>query len=261
MELLKRLAFALLTALVLTSCSKPGMNCFTNPGKTVMQIRQLPEFKVLSMHDNVDVVLVKSQINQVEVYSGEHTISDIITEVDEKGHLHIRNNSYCRLLKQRERINRVTLLYRSLDTIEYRSVGTLTTMDAAGESTWMNPDSLVLDIFEGAGDSIRLRIETPKARIQYRYGTTPVKILGTANVAFFYHAGYGILDGWDLQSAFSYLETRSPNNLYVRADLELEATINGEGNIYYHGQVSDAYVRQFLKGFGNGRAERRSSRP
>ncbi len=260
MELLKRF-FILLAVIIVVSCSKSDQGCISNPGKTVMEIRGLSPFHKLSMHGNVDVVLVKSDTNKVEVYAGENVISGIITEVDEKGQLHIRNEYQCRLLKQKERINRITLLYRRLDTIEYRSVGTLSTLDATGESTWVNPDSLVLDIFEGAGDSIRLRIETPKARIQYRYGTTPVRISGAANVAFFYHNGYGLLDGWDLNTTFCYIETRSPNNLYTKADLALETTINGEGNIFYHGQVSDAFVRQNLKGSGNGRAERRTVKP
>lgn len=261
MELLKRYITLFFAAFLLTTCSKTDLSCISNPGKTVMEIRGLSPFHKLAMHDNVDVVLVKSDTNKVEVYAGEHVIAGIITEVDEKGQLHIRNEAQCRLFKQKERINRITLLYRRLDTIEYRSVGTLSTLDATGESTWVNPDSLVLDIFEGAGDSIRLRIETPLARIQYRYGTTPVSISGTANVAFFYHNGYGLLDGWNLNTTFCYIETRSPNNLYTRADLALEATINGEGNIFYHGQVSDAFVRQHLKGFGNGRAERRTVKP
>lgn len=261
MELLKGLVLSIAAALTLASCGKTGPECFSSPGKTIRQDRGLRPFHLLAMHDNVDVVLVKSDTNKVEVYSGEKTISGIITEVDEKGHLHVRNEIQCRFLKQRERINRVTVLYRQLDTIEYRSVGSLSTEDDVGESTWLNPDSLVLDIYEGAGDGIKLRIETPKARIQYRYGTTPVQVYGSANVLFFYHNGYGLLDAWDLQSAFNYIETRSPNSLYVHSDLELEATINGEGNIYYHGNVSDTYVRENLKGFGNGKVERRTTKP
>lgn len=261
MELLKHLILPAAAAFLIAACGKTGPECFSSPGKTVMQERGLQPFHLLAVYDNVDVVFVKSDTNKVEVYSGEKTLSGIVTEVDQKGHLHIRNNSQCRFLKQRERINRVTVLYRQLDTIEYRSVGSLSTGDIAGESTWVNPDSLVLDIYEGAGDGINIRIETPKARIQYRYGTTPLRVTGTANVAFFYHSGYGLLDAWDLHSAFNYIETRSPNSLYVQADLELEATINGEGSIYYHGQVSDAYVRENLKGFGNGKAERRTTKP
>jgi hypothetical protein len=261
MELLKRIFTLCASVLMLGSCNKITTDCLTNPGKTVKEIRGLKDFHKLSMHDNVDVLLVKSDTNLIEVYAGSHVISRIVTQVDEKGTLYIRNESQCRFLKQNDRINRVTLLYKSIDTIEYRSVGALSTMDATGESTWINPDSLVLDIYEGAGDSIRLRIQTPLARINYRYGTTPVRITGAANVAFFYHNGYGLLDGWDLITAFSYIETRSPNNLYTRADLALEATINGEGNVLYHGDVSDAYVRQHLKGFGNGKVERRLTRP
>lgn len=261
MELLKTLSIFLVATLLTTACSKTAPECFSSPGKTIRQERSLPQFHLLSMHDNVDVLLVRSDIFKVEVVGGEKTISGIITEVDEKGHLHIRNNIQCRFLKQRERINRVTVHYRRLDTIEYRSVGTLSTQDAAGESTWVNPDSLVLDIFEGAGDSIRLRIETPKARINYRYGTVPVRIIGNANVVFFYHNGYGLMDAWHLQSVFNYIETRSHNSLYVKADLALEAAINGEGNIYYHGNVSDEYVRANLKGFGNGRAIRPPKKP
>ncbi|MBK9290944.1 MAG: DUF2807 domain-containing protein [Bacteroidetes bacterium] len=234
--------------------------CFTQPGQTVMQERPLSYFRKLSMHDNVDVVLVKSDTNKVLVYAGEKLIDRIITEVIDST-LYIRNESQCRLLKQRERINRVELLYRRLDTIVYQSVGNLSTLDYAGESIWVNPDSLVLDVIEGAGDSIRLNIQTPLARIVFRYGTMPVRILGNANVAFFYHNGFGLLDAWGLETAFNYIETRSPNDLYVKANSELEATINGEGNIYYHGQVSDAYVQANLKGVGNGRAERRSVKP
>lgn len=261
MEFLIRFFVLATLASLVASCSKTGPECFSSPGKTIVQDRELPPFHLLSVHDNVDVVLVRSNTNKVKVYSGEKTINGITTDVDEKGHLHIRNSMQCRFLKQKERINRVTVFYARLDTIEYRSVGSLSTSDAWGESTWVNPDSLVLDIFEGAGDSISLRIETPLARIQYRYGTSLVRIEGSANVAFFYHSAYGLLDAWDLETGFNYIETRSPNNLNVNANLALEATINGEGNIYYHGNVSDNLVREKLKGFGNGRIERRSRKP
>jgi hypothetical protein len=228
--------------LVFQSCGKTSVDCFSDPGPVENVIR-VPDssFSGIKMYDNIDVELVASNFAQIELIGGNKLLDAITTEV-ENNNLILRNTSECSFLRSSDRPIKAIIYYTNLDSIIYRSNGNLTALGA------IKSDTFKIDIFEGSGN-IRLILKTSKSYLNYHFGTADLYVEGNSNVNYIYQVSYGPIDARELRTEYTYLESRSPNNCYVQSNISLEATINGPGNVYYSGNVSDP----ILTGSGSGK--------
>lgn len=231
MKVLKSIVVVFITTMLVVSCSKTPMDCFSDPGNVVSEIRPLNDTLVLNsieMYDNIDVELVASNVNQIKVMTGENLLEGVSTEVINDSTLIIRNNNTCNVLRPGDRFFKVIVFYKQLNSITYRSNGNLSSL---GKIT---SDKFKIDIFEGSG-KIDIELNTLESRLNYHFGTSDLIVRGSSNVNYIYQVSYGPVHASNLITKFTYLETRSPNDCYVRADLELSAKINGPGDVYYSG--------------------------
>lgn len=228
--------------LLATGCGKTSTDCFTDPGHIASEFRIFDSaFNSLSMHENVNVELVHSNIPKVEVFAGENILSDITTEIIDHV-LYIRNKSRCSFMYQSDRVQKVVVYYSRMDSIKYRSVGNLTTLGKVYTPLFK------IDVFDGSGD-INIKLDCNTSFINYHFGTADLRVEGQSGVNYIYQSSYGPIRAQELNTVFTYLENRSPNHCYVQADSVLEATINGRGNVYYKGNP----LSKLLKGSGPGK--------
>jgi hypothetical protein len=223
------------------SCSKSPGDCFTTTGEIITESRQIPTFNSILMEDNVDVELVAGTAPKIEISAGENLLEKIETTVAE-GQLIIKNNNQCNFVRSYEKPITVKVYFQDIDSIEYRSIGNLTCLDAI-----TNPDTFKIDVFEGAG-KIDLLLDNYMTQLNFHYGTATLNASGFSQLTYMYQVSYGPIDARDLLSNFAYLENNSTNSTWVRANTVLEATINSIGDVYYFGDPGIG-----LSGGGSGR--------
>ncbi len=219
----------LVLAGLLLSCEKsPLSDCFNSTGPITTVEREVDNFNSILLRHNVNLHLRQAGKNKITVKAGSNLMKKIRTEVNENGQLEIRNDNSCNWVRSFEIPIDVYLDFVKLDSIEYRSVG-----DLLSEET-LFLDTLKLDVLEGAG-KIELQLN---ARIIYcgmPNGTADVVLKGFCQISYLYTTGLGRIDNRGLHSKYVYVNNKSSNDVYLQATVELGATIENIGNIYYSG--------------------------
>ncbi len=217
-----------LLATMMFSCKKSPL---TN-GDVVTKIRRLPSFHTLYINDNIDVILVKSDISKIEITTGENLIPNIISDVIGDA-LYIRNENICNWMRSYDIPLEARIYYSgNINKIMYESVGNLRT------EGYLENDSISyfeLDIETGAGD-IDLKLNCDSVIIDIHEGTNDINLEGFSDYTYIYQHGYGLIDATNLPSSKMFVNSYTSNNIYVNCTEELDARIFDMGNIYYKGQ-------------------------
>ena len=227
---MKNLLILLTFVLVLfTSCKKGGVtDCFHTTGNITKEERSIESFNNILLKDNVNLILNKSESNSITVEAGSNLLDGIITQVGDNGVLEIRNDNRCNWIRSFDNPINVYLDYIDIDTFEYRSIGNVSTTDT------LTTDTLWLKVLEGAGE-INMKLNVNRLYCALNYGTADIILEGNCGLAFVYSASFGLINMFDLESTFVFINNRSSNDVYVRATNQLGVTIENVGNVYYAG--------------------------
>ncbi len=218
---------------LLQSCQKsPLADCFKSTGNIVTEERQVANFNRILLRHNVNLHLRQALQNKITVSAGSNMMEKIGTAVNDDGQLEIRNDNSCNWVRSYDKPIDVYVDFVKLDSIEYRSSG-----DITGDGVLVF-DTLKIDVLEGSG-KIELEVMATVVFCGLTYGTADIVLKGNSDVSYLYSAGFGLVDTRNLSSKFVYVNNKSSNNLYLRATIELGATIENIGNIYYAGNPPD----------------------
>ena len=239
----QQLFWVLIIVIGITACKKTRLtDCFKSSGELTLESRVLPPYGNIRLFDNIDLVIRQGTTNSCHVEAGEHLLSGIVTDVDEKGTLNIRNTNTCNWIRSYDQPISVHLELTRLDTLDYRSIGNVVTPDTLFQ------DTLIVNLYEGAG-RVDLLIRSKLLRAGLHYGTQELIISGKCGLAYSYTAGFGLINMKDLEASLLYVNNNSGNNMFVRCTEEIGATIQSLGNIYYYG--SPAVVNFSKQGAGD----------
>ncbi len=245
-----------LVSLTATSCSK----VFTN-GAPVTEHRNLGQrFETICIYNNVNVKLVNSDHQGIDLTCPENLIEKVTTEV--KGDsLIIKNENEYNWLRSYDYSIDMTVYYDSLREITYASIGDLRCIDSIRgygalvsdtitigadttgiDTTQIGIDSVmtywnrsfVLRIKEGSGD-INLCFDCDVLKTVFSFGTSKVTLCGVAGYAEHYVKSYGCIHAEALNSNIVKVISESTNDTYVWARSRLMARLNSIGNVYYKG--------------------------
>ncbi len=224
-----------LLATMMFSCKKSPL---TN-GDVVTETRELSAFNIIYLCDNIDVILVKSEISKIEITTGENLIPNIISDVIGDA-LYIRNENICNWIRSYDIPLEARIYYSGdINRIMYESVGDLRT------EGYLENDSISyfeLDIRTGAGD-IDLKLNCDSVFIDIHEGTNDINLEGSSDYTYIYQHGLGHIDATNLPSSKMFVNSYTSNNIYVNCTEELDARIFDMGNIYYKGQPEiDSYI-------------------
>jgi hypothetical protein len=232
--------FAVMT-LLLVQCGKDEGICVGKTGKTITQMRTTLPYNSVEVYDNINLILTHdTSLTAIYVEAGENLIDGITTKID-SGKLVLRNHNSCNWLRSFEVPVNVYLTYTKLDSIIFQAAGNITCTNE-----WTN-DTIYLDVVEGGGQ-INLNLNVFKSFITVRYGTVAINITGFSQVTYISSQGYGPLHAEDLYSKFTYVYTFSPNDVFVKATVELGVEIRNIGNVYYTGNPGNIYTNISGKG-------------
>lgn len=219
----------ILALALLSSCKKGAItDCFYSTGKMSKESRSVDNFNSILLKDNVSLVLIKSENNSIMVEAGSNLINKIKTEVNENGVLVIKNENNCNWIRNYDSPVNVYLNYIDIDSIEYRSIGDISTIDT------LATDTLWLKVMEGAGQ-INLELNVLRLYCSLHYGTADIILNGISGLSYVYSASFGLIDMLNLDSKIAFVNNRSSNDIYITANLQLGAIIENIGNIYYAG--------------------------
>jgi hypothetical protein len=238
----KRLIY-LLTAFIFisTSCEKNSVgDCFKSTGPIKTEERTIPGFHTILLKDNIDLELHSSNTNNITVEAGENLLSKINTTVEDSV-LIIENNNRCNWVRSYDSPLKAFLNFTRLDTIEYRSIGNISSTDTVFIK------ELVIDVFEGAGE-ISFLISTDFLFCNLHYGTADIKMKGVTIFSSIYSASFGLIDNRGLNATQVYLNNKSSNDVYVQSSDILEVTIENIGNVYYIGNPDQIKLNQIGTG-------------
>ena len=223
----------------LWSCNKNHLtDCFKNTGEKTTETRSLPWFNNVKLYDNINLVISQGHEASCVVETGKNLLSGITTTVDGQGNLEIRNTNTCNWVRSYDNPLTVYLQVKQLDTLVYRSIGDVYTIDT------LFLDTLVINLYEGAG-RVDLVVRANLVTAALHYGTQELVVSGRCGVAYVYSASFGLVDTRDLYASLMYVNNKSANDVYVRASEVLGATIEGLGNIYYYGDPPEVgFIKQ-----------------
>ncbi|MEI7499100.1 MAG: DUF2807 domain-containing protein, partial [Bacteroidota bacterium] len=98
----------------------------------------------------------------------------------------------------------------------------------------LTPTSLKVEVWGGCG-TIDLSLDISRGDFSLNLGTTDFKLRGRCGIAYVFSGAYGLYDGKDLKTEFTFITNKGSNDCYVNCLQSLVATIGSIGNIYYSG--------------------------
>jgi hypothetical protein len=221
-----------LMALLLIRCGKDEGVCVSTTGKIITQDRSGPSYHSVEVYDNINLILTQDSTNTgIKVEAGENLIDGITTE-NSGGRLVLRNINSCNWLRSFNVPVNVYLNFQKLDTLIFRAAGNVTCTNE-----WTN-EVLFFNVIEGAGQA-NLKLKAFKSFLYIMYGTVTINVTGLSQVTFISSHGYGPVHAENLHSKFTYMNTSSPNDVYLNATVELSVKITNIGNVYYCGNPTE----------------------
>ncbi|MCF6341458.1 MAG: DUF2807 domain-containing protein [Bacteroidales bacterium] len=231
------IAFLFLSG-ILSSCEKSSVfDCFKNTGPITSEERKVADFDHILLRHNINLHLRQAAKNRIVVQSGSKLMKKIKTTVNADGQLEIRNDNSCNWVRDYNIPIDLYLDFVQLDAIEYRSTG-----DVLSEETLFF-DTLRIDVLEGSG-TIDLDIDAQVLFCELTYGTADIVLKGNSGLCYVYSAGFGRIDNRKLKGKFVYVNNKSSNDMYLQATVELGATIENIGNIYYTGNPPTVFLNK-----------------
>ena len=233
-----------LVSLMATSCSKVE-GLFVN-GEPVTEQRSLEHrFEVIKMYHNVNVKLVQDNHPRLELTCPKNLIEKVTTQL-EGDTLVIKNENDFNWLRSFDYSIDLTVYYDSLRTIDFASIGNLTSTDSLRgisapsiDSTEQGIDTIMIKTFnlninEGCGN-IDLPINCNVVKCLFVNGTSEVTLRGIASYTEIIMRSYGVVHAENLNSIFVRVQSHSTNDAYVWATNKLTVWLHSIGNVYYRG--------------------------
>jgi len=221
-----RLAFSSLM-LVFTSCNNEGAGCFEKSGKTKTVNVDLPAFNAIDVTTNVDVQLLTSGTDRIEITTGSNLISGISLIVEDSV-LKIENLNGC-FWTRGYVAPIVSIRNANLERIIQHGYGRIYSLDT------LKTEEFSIQV-EDASGAVDLIIDANFVRVVSN-NIGPITLNGSANRL---DAGHywsdGILYAKDLKVQDCRVNHNGSNRMELNVTNSLNGTINSLGSVYLFGQ-------------------------
>jgi hypothetical protein len=230
MLFLKKLLIPIICMLAImqSGCKKDSLcNCLESKGSDVAEIRTVQPFHTIEMNNNIDVILVKGTTPQVKITCGKNLIDGIKTKV-ENGKLILNNINRCNWLRDFKNKFTAEITYTDIDFIINNGSGNLTCSDT------LKSPRFQVDSWNGTG-VLNFVFDCTEVYLKLHTGPADIVASGKVGVMYVYSAGNGFVKVADVESQYTYVTTKSTGDCEVNSNLDLQATISYNGDVYYSG--------------------------
>jgi hypothetical protein len=217
--------FLLLALALFTGCKKPG--CTGNAGETTFQERFVPDFQRIQLEDNIDLELVQSDINKLEITGPQNIIANIEATITGDT-LIIRNSTSCRWLRAPDERVKIKLFFKRLISFQYDGSGNVTNQDTLQFSSFYFKSD------KGAG-SIELTMQNSNTWIDLYKENANIILHGSSNYCYSFTNARAQTDLNDFKvnkMEMIYIGL-ADTHIWVTDELNLE--LRYRGNVYYRG--------------------------
>jgi hypothetical protein len=238
---IKSILAVVLLCVALLSCNKEDApDCLQQAGE-VKQIRREPgAWQSIELRDYLQIELVDSSLQFIEIEGPGNLLSDIRTEID-NGILRIRNENTCNFVRSYKHRITVRIFSPSFPDIQNYGTGDIKSL------TSLNAPVIKIENRDAAG-AINLTVQADTTIIATHTGVCDVTIRGESQITQLFNQGLGTLDARDLQTVDAFVNNSSINDVYVNTNGYFYAYIAYSGNIYYNGAPN--YIDEDIVGNG-----------
>ena len=218
--------------LAATSCEKANrFDCFKRSGKPTVVRRELENFTVLEVTNNLQTYLIQDSVNFVEIKAGANLISNVETSVSGQK-LVVQNNNKCNFTRSYKNSIEVYVHFAKLDELIYKGTGAVTSLNSIRNSifTFNSWD---------ATDSVKLKLEVPLVYANIHTGVADLIVEGECEELFAYARSSGTFRMQKFKCNRLYTNNLSSSDHYFWVEKKLEALVQYVGNTYYTGQPTE----------------------
>ncbi len=228
---LSRIQFLILGTLGIffffTSCNNQGAGCFDKAGDTKTVTVDVPTFTTIDVASNIDVQILTSGHDRIEVTTGENLISGISLKVEEDV-LFIDNLNSCFWSKGYVK-PLVTIRNADLASVVQHGYGRIYTTDTLVIAY------LTIQV-EDASGAVDLVLDAVSIRIVSN-NIGPITLKGkSSNLKAGQFWSDGILNAKDLSVHNCTISHNGSNRMDLNVKNSLKGSINSIGNVYLFGQ-------------------------
>lgn len=225
---IKSLHFLMLVFLgLLGGCNKEGAGCFDKAGELKTVTIDVSAFTRIDVSSNVDVKILTSGSDAVEVTTGENLISGISLQVEDSV-LKIENLNSCFWARGYEK-PLISIRNSELEGIIQHGYGRIYTTD----TLYIN--DLVLQV-EDASGAIDLIVDANSINIVSN-NIGPISLVGIVNSIRAVHSwSDGILYAKDLLAQNCKINHNGSNRMELNVLNSVRGSVNSIGNVYLYGQ-------------------------
>ncbi len=227
MNLVKTLVFLSVTILFSACCYESGV-CIEDRGSIKKENREVGSFKVVNLHTTGTVYVSQGDRESLVVEAGEKILKYINTEV-KNGILELKiNKSLC-----------IKKLKYYITMKEIKGFKILGSGNIYGKTSIKTEDFFLK--ISGSGDMKFENVETFKTGILIR-GSGDVKMNGKSEKCSIEISGSGSIHTPDFIVDYLDVLINGSGDTRITVRKELEATINGSGDVFYQGEPENVNI-------------------
>ncbi len=226
---------------VFYGCRKSeGFDCFKRTGKISTQKRDLPDFNILEVHNNMQVFLIQDTLNYILLEGGENLLPAIETRVENKT-LFLKNKNTCNFTRSYKKKIKVFVHLTALHELLYKASGPVSSLNTLQSSVF------TFNSWDGT-DTVKLQLQADTVFANIHTGVADLMLTGSCRQLYTYTQNSGVLRLQNFNCKRAFARNISTGNQYLWVENELDAHIQYSGSIYYKG--NPAQVSQIREGSG-----------
>ncbi len=223
---MKYLGYIATVFILFSSCKKENRcDCIKRTGDIITEVRNVPAFDRIFTEQDVDVFITEDVISEVKVEAGEN-IEPLIETVVEDGILIIRNKNRCNWARSYKKPLNVYIKTPGLKYIHSNGSGNIKSLNT------ITVDSFDVRI-EGSGN-IDLDVNNSKV-ISHIYGIGDLTLRGNCGEHACSIGGASYLYATELNTNYTWIQSYTLGNCYIRATSLLIYRIDDKGDVYCYG--------------------------
>lgn len=226
-------------SIVFLACNKPNSpNCLKSTGEQTSVIRNLDSFNSIILDGKLNLHLIQSNTNKVEIKGGKNLISKIVTSVNNNT-LQIDNENTCNFVRsyKKSKID-VYLYFTDIKKLNIKGANNIFSTDT------IFADNLKLEI-ESPISTLNITVKTKYLDIVLHDTAGELKIKGSTNTLYTWNSGISTLDFRDLKAGYTYFVAKSQNTSYLHSIDRLDVDLYEQGDVYYYGSPTKINERNY----------------
>ena len=214
--------------LAFSSCKKKNGVCLKSTGYIITQERNLGDFSVITIYNDIDLIITQDTINKATVKAGENIIDYIFTEELQNDTIKIYNGNKCNWYRSYKKPIEINLHVKNLNEIVVYGAGNITSTNT------ITGNKFGINGWETGAD-MKLKLDVDTAFASVHTGPGVITYTGSATISSAYIAGNGYIYLQDLQTQKTSVNNSGISDIHVKASDYLSSQIFSKGNTIYYG--------------------------